>query len=74
MEDRYTFLFKLKIWNPDKADGEVRYCVINDSSLHLATKQLWDYYGDELLDFHCDILEEKLIFLNEELYNVMKES
>lgn len=72
MEDRYTFLFKLKIWNSLTESEEIKYCAINTTSLPLAAKQLWDYYGNELLEVHCDILEEDLIFLNDELYNAMK--
>ena len=68
---KWNYLFKVIFWNSDLGDHgaeDIDCCAIQAVNAADAVKELEDYYGEDLIEFECRIVEHQPIKLTEELY------
>ena len=68
---KWNYLFKIVFWNSDLGDHGAEdndYCAIQAANAAEAVKLIEDWYGEDLIEFECRIMEHQPVKLTEELY------
>lgn len=65
------FLFKCLIYDEEIKQTKNVYCVIHAESYAKAVKELEDYYCDNLLSFTIALIDDSLVFINKEAYDIL---
>lgn len=65
------FLFKCLIYDEEINQTKNVYCIIYAESYAKAVKELEDYYCDDLLSFTIALIDDSLIFIDKEIYDIL---
>lgn len=68
----YTALFKVTFCN-EFNETKVTCGAINCSNFTHAMNQVEEYFGDDLIDCHIELIDQAILTFNEEIYNKIKE-
>ena len=66
-----VFLFKVKYYDSVDEVERKAFSVIRAESYTEAVEEIEEYYGEDLLGFTVDWIEDDLIFITEEIYDKM---
>ena len=68
----WNYLFKVVYWNDSLGEHgaeDTDYCAVQAQNAAVAVEHLEDWYGEDLIDFECRIVEYQPVKLTAELYD-----